>query len=265
MIRVFTTFILAASVLAGIWYLEGFYFKIFVLLAIALGLFEYVQLVLRDSVSQAITLVLGFAMAAAMIWRPSLELLLGGLISVIFIASLWGLKKREPLPGIVAEMGLMVFGVCYLSLTLPAWSWIRDLGKEWVMLLLFPACLTDTFSFLVGKSIGRRKLAPVVSPNKTWEGFFGGLFGGVFGLWLAARLFFAGWDIAWPLLIGVGMGISIAAIFGDLIESLIKRSAGVKDSSHLIPGHGGVLDRLDALIFTAPLFYFLLKLTGNVQ
>ena len=127
------------------------------------------------------------------------------------------------------------------------------------MLLLFPACLTDTFGFLVGKSIGKRKLAPHVSPNKTWAGFFGGLFGGVFGAGLAYKLFFPQGTLPPSSLVGLGLGIAVLAIFGDLFESLIKRSAGVKDSGTLIPGHGGALDRLDALIFVAPAFYLWVK------
>lgn len=260
MIRVLTTLLLAVAVLAGIWYLSNFHIQCLVLLAIALGLFEYVQLVLKDRIAQTLTVVLGFGLASLMTWWPSQESVLGGLVTVVFFAFLWGLKKREPLPDVMAEIGLMVLGVCYLSLTLPCWGWIHTLGKEWVMLLLFPACLTDTFGFLIGKALGRHKLAPLISPNKTWEGFLGGLFGGVFGLWLAGEIFFHDWQMGWPSLILAGIAISLLAIFGDLIESLIKRSAGVKDSSHLIPGHGGVLDRLDALIFVAPFFYIWLQI-----
>lgn len=257
MIRVVTTLLLAAAVLAGIWYLPLIWIQCLILLAIGLGLMEYGGLIFTSAADRFFTVFFGLSLAALMTWAPQPWLILAGLTAILFLTFLWGLQFRQPIERAVANVGLIFLGVGYLGLTLPFWSWIRAMGREWVMLLLFPALLTDTFSFLVGKAIGRHKLAPVVSPHKTWEGLFGGLCGGVFGLWLAARLFFREWEVEWLPLIGVGFGISLLAICGDLIESLIKRSANVKDSSHLIPGHGGALDRLDALIFVAPFFYFL--------
>jgi len=262
MIRVLTTVLLAAGVLAAIWHLSTFTIQLFILIAIFLGLQEYAKLVFEDRLHRIFTVILGTAFAAWVSWAPSFSNLLGGLVVAIFLSFLVGFTKKEPLGGVTASVGLTVLGICYLSLTLPYWGWIHAIGREWVYLLLFPACLTDTFGFLVGKAIGKRKLAPAISPNKTWEGFFGSLVGAVFGIWLAAKLFFPYKEFSWGWLISVGCMISILAVFGDLIESLIKRSAGVKDSSHLIPGHGGALDRLDALVFVAPAFYMLLKNTN---
>lgn len=253
MVRVLTTIALAAAVLAAVWYLPLFWYQCLILLAIGLGLMEYAKLIFQRPSDRLFTLLLGLGMAALMIWAG--VLVFPGLPAALLLSFLWGLKFKDPLEKATSRVGLIFLGICYLAITLPFWSWIREMGREWVMLLLFPACLTDTFGFLVGKALGRHKLAPVVSPNKTWEGFFGGLFGGVFGLWLASRLFFGHWQVEWIPLVMAGIGISLLAIFGDLIESLIKRSAHVKDSSHLIPGHGGVLDRLDALIFAAPFYY----------
>ncbi len=259
MTRVLTTILLAAGVLAGIWYLPTFWIQVLILIAIFLGLLEYANLVFEDRIQRRFTLLLGTAFAAWVSWNPSFENLLGGLAAVLFLSFLNGFMKKEPLGGVTASTGLTLLGACYLSLTLPSWGWIHQMGREWVYLLLFPACLTDTFGFLVGKSIGKRKLAPVISPNKTWEGFFGSLIGAIFGIWLAAKLFFPEGRFSLIWLAGVGLGISLLAVFGDLIESLIKRGAGVKDSGHLIPGHGGALDRLDALIFVAPVFYLFVR------
>ncbi|MBI4125479.1 MAG: phosphatidate cytidylyltransferase [Deltaproteobacteria bacterium] len=254
MTRVVTTLLLAAGALAGVWYLPLLWYQCLILVAIGLGLWEYGKLIFTRRSDRFFVLLAGAGMGVVLIWFQWLMWV--GFMTLLLLSFLWGLKFKDPLERATTHVGLIFLGICYLSFTLPAWSWIRALGREWVMLLLFSACLTDTFSFLVGKSVGRHKLAPVVSPYKTWEGFFGGLFGGVFGLWLASRLFFKSWEVEWIPLIGAGIAISLLAIAGDLIESLIKRSAHVKDSSHLIPGHGGVLDRLDALVFVAPFYYF---------
>ncbi|MDO8526707.1 MAG: phosphatidate cytidylyltransferase [Deltaproteobacteria bacterium] len=260
MIRVITTFILAAGVLSAIWFLPLFPFQILLLIAIGIGLMEYSKMVFAEKSTRFFTVFLGLLVAFLMTWSSSKELILAGLVASVFLSFLWGMKHHQQMPETTHHVGLMVLGICYLSLTLPFWSWLKAEGRVWVMLCLFPACLTDTFGFLVGKSLGRYKLASIISPNKTWEGFFAGLIGGgIFGLWLASHLFLGQNFTSWPRLIVIGISVSVAAALGDLIESLIKRSVGVKDSSHLIPGHGGALDRLDALTFSAPLFYFLLK------
>lgn len=258
MIRVLTTILLAIGVLAGIWYLPLIGFQLVILTAIGLGLSEYAKLVFQDNKTRVFTILLGLGLASLVTWSQSPELILLGIIGAVFASFVWEMSHLEPLPEAAHRVALIVLAVCYLALPLPFWGHIKAAGREWVMLLLFPACLTDTFGFLVGKSIGRRKLAPTISPNKTWEGFFGGLLGGgIFGTWLAYTLFFDGRAVNWTALFAVGLSVSIVSALGDLIESLIKRSVGVKDSSHLIPGHGGALDRLDALTFVAPLFYFL--------
>jgi len=259
MMRILTTIALAVVVVVAIWYLPILPIQILVVLAIGIGLWEYARLVFQEKSTRIFLITLGLGFASMMTWSPSKENLLGGLITVVFLAFLWEIWHREPLQESIHRVGLILLGICYLALSLPVWSWLKVMGREWVLFILIPASLTDTFGFLVGKSIGRKKMAPIISPNKTWEGFFGSLFGGIFGVWIATKLFPSLWERGWSSVFLLGAGISLIAILGDLIESLIKRSAGVKDSSHLIPGHGGVLDRLDALIFTAPFFYWVLR------
>lgn len=262
MMRVFTTLLLAVVVLTGIWYLASVAVQAIILCAIAIGLWEFSKLVFPEKVTALFTTFTGTALASYISFcYPQLffkPLLLPILICELFLCFVWVMKYQTPQEESIHRAGLIFLGTSYLALTLPVWGWIHyEFGKEWVLLALFPTCLTDTFGFLVGKAIGRHKLAPVVSPNKTLEGAIGSLFGATFGLWLANRLFFDPLlQISWPLLFGLGFSIGLVAIFGDLIESLIKRSVKVKDSSHLIPGHGGALDRLDALTFSAPFFYF---------
>jgi phosphatidate cytidylyltransferase len=130
-------------------------------------------------------------------------------------------------------------------------------GREAVALLMLTIIVSDTAQYYTGRAFGRRLLAPVISPKKTIAGAVGGfVFGGIFmavaGAW---------WLPGVPAVLSAAMGTTIVAlgIAGDLFESMLKRSAGVKDSSALIPGHGGILDRIDALLFAAPVYYVVLK------
>ena len=131
-------------------------------------------------------------------------------------------------------------------------------GREGVLTLVAAVAASDTFQYYCGRTFGRRPLAPTISPKKTIEGAVGG-----FVLAPLALVTIAHWWLpnipaaaAWA----AGLGLVVAGIAGDLFESALKRAAGVKDSGALIPGHGGVLDRIDALLFAAPLFYMLVWL-----
>jgi phosphatidate cytidylyltransferase len=130
-------------------------------------------------------------------------------------------------------------------------------GPRVLFLLMLTVMVSDTAQYYTGRLFGRRPLAPLVSPKKTIEGAIGGL---VFGTALFV-IVGAWWLPAVPAAFRALLGVAIVAlgIGGDLFESMLKRSAGVKDSSTLIPGHGGVLDRIDALLFAAPIYYIVLK------
>jgi len=158
----------------------------------------------------------------------------------------------------LAQAAAAVFPALYLGLPVGAMIAIRALqGREALFLLLLTVMVSDTAQYYSGRAFGRRPLAPAISPKKTVEGAIGGF---VFG---AAALVAAGawWLPAVPVALRALLGATICAlgIAGDLFESMLKRSAGVKDSSALIPGHGGVLDRIDALLFAAPIYYVVLK------
>jgi phosphatidate cytidylyltransferase len=132
-------------------------------------------------------------------------------------------------------------------------------GAAWLMLVLAITWIQDSTAYFVGRSLGRTKMAPILSPKKSWEGFAGGLAGSIFTAVLATYLL--GLPIgAWSAVM-IGIATGIAGPLGDLGESLIKRQVGVKDSGALIPGHGGILDRMDSLLFTAPVVYYGVLLT----
>ncbi len=151
-----------------------------------------------------------------------------------------------------------VFPLLYLGLPVGALIAIRDMrGPRALFLLMLTVMVSDTAQYYTGRAFGRRPLAPTISPKKTVEGAAGGF---VFGTLLMAVVGHW-WLPAVPLAIRIVLGAVVVAlgIAGDLFESMLKRSAGVKDSSSLIPGHGGVLDRIDALLFAAPIYYVVLK------
>ena len=128
-------------------------------------------------------------------------------------------------------------------------------GRGWLLLLLAVVFGTDTGAYYVGKALGRHKLAPKISPGKTVEGALGGTFLGVVLGCLWGYYFLM---VPFRVLIPLCAGLSIVGQIGDLLESMIKRACGVKDSGRLLPGHGGLLDRVDALIFAAPVLYWFL-------
>jgi phosphatidate cytidylyltransferase len=151
-----------------------------------------------------------------------------------------------------------LFPSLYLGLPVGALVAVREArGPAPLFLMMLTVIVSDTAQYYSGRALGRRPLAPAISPKKTIEGAAGGL--------LCGTLVFAvagGWwlpTMPAPLRAALGLTIVLLGIAGDLFESMLKRSAGMKDSSALIPGHGGILDRVDALLFAAPVYYVVLK------
>jgi phosphatidate cytidylyltransferase len=184
--------------------------------------------------------------------RPGLWLFAALLILSVGLGSLV-LWWRTPLAETIASWGILAFGLPYFALPIASLYWIQRADPWLVFLLCAIVWLGDTAALYAGKAIGRHPLAPVVSPKKSWEGSAAGFLTG-----LAAT---AVWSVVrQPSLLGPLLAVAavtaIGAQTGDLVESLIKRSAGVKDSGGVLPGHGGLFDRMDAMLFGAPLFLF---------
>jgi phosphatidate cytidylyltransferase len=153
-----------------------------------------------------------------------------------------------------------VGGVVYLGLLGSAIVLLREIsaGRDWVFLALFSTFAADTSAYFVGRTFGRHLMAPRVSPKKTWEGFAGGWAGG-FGAAVALN-YALGLRIEPAQIIVLAALLPVAAATGDLVESWLKRRMQIKDASELLPGHGGVLDRLDSVLFTFPLVYLFAEL-----
>ncbi|MBF0098174.1 MAG: phosphatidate cytidylyltransferase [Magnetococcales bacterium] len=189
--------------------------------------------------------------------RLPFPLLATMLLLLFFIEGMVRYRSEAP---VLAEVGRRFFGVIYCSLPMVMLLEIRQAASGgWLLCyLLFTIWATDIGAFFAGRRWGRRKLALSISPGKTWAGFWGGLLlAALTGMVLTTlvALPFAPWQ-------GMAMAalLSLVGQLGDLAESLAKREAGVKDSGNLIPGHGGLLDRLDSLLFATPVFYLLLWL-----
>ena len=164
----------------------------------------------------------------------------------------------------VPAAALTLLGAVYLGGLGGSIAALRIMGPldegPWRIVLLLAIVMTaDTAAYFVGRLLGRHKLAPSISPGKTIEGAIGGLAGGVLGAWAVSA---AGLGLPLTHTVVVGLLVALAAIAGDLLESLLKRWAGVKDSGRLFPGHGGMLDRLDSLLFGAAVLYYYFSLFG---
>ncbi|MGQ9618400.1 MAG: phosphatidate cytidylyltransferase [Candidatus Aminicenantia bacterium] len=170
--------------------------------------------------------------------------------------SLFSLRS-ESLGNFIPSFSITFFSVFYLSFTLNYIYYLRKLGNPYLFILLFSVYIGDTAAYLFGKTLGKRKIFPLASPNKTVEGFIGAIpfyvLGGLLGNWI-----FLKYPDIFKLVISLLL-LSFVSQLSDPVESLFKRAVGVKDSSKIFGEHGGFLDRLDALIFSSPFFYFLCK------
>jgi phosphatidate cytidylyltransferase len=180
------------------------------------------------------------------------------LLALVVGAGLVTLGSGAPSPAVVTRAAMLVMAPIYVGVPLGALAWIHIGYGPWTMVfLLAVVALSDSTQYFAGRAFGRRKLAPSISPAKTIEGALGGVVAAA----VAGALLAPMWVIGTTWVDGLLLGLILCAagIAGDLFESLLKRSAGVKDSSTLIPGHGGVLDRIDAHLFAAPVFVLFLR------
>lgn len=266
--RVITGVLLAAFVIAVILFFPPEWFQFFVAACIAIGAREWARLAGLQSRTActaytAICLVLMFALL-----HVSREMQ-----SIVFHASfawwlvafaLVGIYPRAAAawhkPAVLLPLGLVVL--------LPGWLALVTLrGREdyvfYILLLIGLIVATDSGAYFTGRAFGKRKLAVRVSPNKTWEGFAGGLLAACVLLWITQLV--RGVDDLygeWLLATGGVLILSSASVVGDLFESMLKRQAGVKDSGTILPGHGGVLDRIDSLTAALPIYCVLLMQVG---
>jgi phosphatidate cytidylyltransferase len=185
------------------------------------------------------------------------------LMTAFIVVGSLAVARGKPGPTVLVDAAATIFAAIYIGLPLGALAAIRgdvgalgaathDKGRLVLLLLMAILIVSDSAQYYTGRAFGRRPLAPAISPKKTVEGAIGGVVFGMLATVIGGRYVFG--SPIWILALA-GAVIALLGIVGDLFESLLKRSAGVKDSSNLIPGHGGVLDRIDSWLFAAPVYY----------
>ncbi len=176
---------------------------------------------------------------------------------------IWCLSRRQK-EGAFASWVWTIAGILYIGWMLSHLVALRGLewGRNWVFFVLFVTWASDTTAFFTGRKLGRHKLAPSISPGKTWEGSISGIVAAI----AMSILFFTPTPFQLPLAywqaIPLSIAVSILGQLGDLTESLLKRNMGVKDSGRLMPGHGGLLDRMDSIIFAGVVVYYFASFAG---
>jgi len=267
--RLLTALVCIPIALLAVFRLPGGWFLLGVVALLELAVFEYIKIgehwapggVLRSLlvlVPVATFLLAGGLLPPDLGGLESAFVWLALLLMTVGSATL-AISARAPIEQGAASVGLLAFGVPYFAL--PSASLYRlQVFDPWVLaLLLAIVWLGDSGAYYIGKTWGRHKLAPRVSPNKTWEGAIANIAAGMLAAtaWSYWRL---GEVDGWILFLAAL--VSTAAQIGDLVESLLKRGAGVKDSGQILPGHGGMLDRMDALLFAAPVMWVGVELLG---
>lgn len=227
-----------------------------VLAAVALHEFYVMALPSQRRGESLLATALGVILTSALLFCPFPGAGQGVLVAVVLAMIVLFLFRYRTLEATGRELALTLFGLLYVPLLLSYAGLLRMLpaGREWVFLVLLIVMVSDSLAYFVGRMLGRHRLYPAISPNKTIEGALGGLVGGVLGT-LAAKVWLLPQLQAVDILV-LGIGVGGFSQVGDLAESMLKRSFGVKDSGAIFPGHGGLLDRLDSLLFAFPATYY---------
>lgn len=226
-----------------------------------LGVAEYAAMAFPARLGERVLNVLLGTLLVAAIALPNPQALPAALCSIVIIGLMWTLFVRRDFEDGLRDLGFSLVGVFYTGLLLPHFIWLRgvDHGWAWVIFVLLIAMAGDAGGYGVGHAIGRHKLAPRVSPGKTIEGAIGIVLASLLGA-VAAKLIFLQ-QRSWVEILSLAFVMATLGQVGDLCESIMKRTFGVKESGWLFPGHGGVLDRTDSLLFPVTFLYYYVTFT----
>ncbi|MGH6945915.1 MAG: phosphatidate cytidylyltransferase [Kiloniellales bacterium] len=239
--RLAAALVLAPPVLAAIWFGRPFV-ELLILLSAGVTVWEWARLCSNGALGTSALVAIAAVVASALLGILGAFAVAYWLVAFGAMAALLLATRETPVEG-----RWLAFGVLYLSAAHLAFLWLRlipDSGRDLVLWLLATVWATDSMAYLVGRSLGGPKLAPAISPKKTWSGLAGGVFAAIaVGFVAGALMDLNPWRIALA-----GAALAIVEQSGDLLESALKRRFGAKDASRLIPGHGGLLDRVDGLL-----------------
>jgi phosphatidate cytidylyltransferase len=261
--RIASAILLLPMVVVLIW-IGGWAFEIAIAGVMSLAIYEFNQLMRQGGHPRSVPLLFSITLLVIIVLSaifPQANLLQPGIAFVLVASLTWQLGHRQDDPTVAWALALA--SGLYLGVAGAHFIMLRQLpnGQLWLLLTLTGTWLADSGAYFVGSWFGRHKLTPALSPKKSWEGLIGGaIFGPALNLVVAAIL-------GLPLIHGAALGLVGATIgtLGDLSISMVKRQVGAKDSGRLIPGHGGMLDRLDSLLFTVIIGYYYIAWIARPQ
>ncbi len=255
--RVATAVFLLPLVLLSILYLPPSLFLLVIDLLLGLGVFELLRLLAQYGV-EAYWFTFPLTLLLPWVWTYSPESALNYLVVSGLICMGYSVfQTREMKAGFLSMSGNLM-AILYLGVPLAIAGSFQSSQKLQLLMVLSVVWAGDIFAYGVGKMWGKHKVTSQVSPHKSLEGYVAGLLFSVLAAMTFGHYFFPAWPTAYLVLIGAFIGL--VSTVGDLFESMLKRGAGIKDSSNLLPGHGGVLDRIDSLLFALPAYYTFLVL-----
>ena len=259
--RVITGAVGVPLVILAIWFGDPWpWFSLLIAAAALAGTYEFYHMANFDR--REPLLYLGLLCSLALVLSPHYRSLdvLPIVITATMLISLIYLLCRPSREKAFRNWAWIIAGALYVGWMLSYWLSLRGLedGRNWVYLAILTTFANDTGAFFIGRAMGKHKLAPTISEAKTWEGAIGGLMCAILGAMVIAtvlNLIFPFTFRYWQIIL-LGFLISLFAQLGDLVESLLKRNMGVKESGNLLPGHGGILDRFDSLILVGAVVYY---------
>jgi len=256
--RLPTTAVLIVFAYSAIRFLPVMYFSALLYLLISLAVIELIKLTRPQIFSWPLIFFNGLLIALAFtVKQINLFQALPALLIASGLFYLFAVKDQTRLESFARDMGINCLTVFYLYIPLYFLLELKKLGANFLFFLILVIAIGDSGAYFIGSAFGKHKIYPIASPNKSLEGIIAAVLTAALSGWLSIRLF--------PVAVQLSTAMISAAVIGlfsqlsDPVESLFKRSAGQKDSGTLLPGHGGILDRLDSYIFCAPLLFFLIK------
>ena len=258
MARVLSAIVLIPVVLGVVWYLPPVATLLLAVIAVVLATVEYCALAAALGIRVPRTIAAIAAVAACVAVGYGVLPVDAVVLCTLLAVGISAVVEGQPGPGVLAAVAASAFALIYIGMPLGSIAAIRTIGgREAVLLLMATIVVSDSAQYYTGRAFGRTPLALSISPKKTREGAIGGVVLGTMAMIAGGRYVFPSSPLV--VLTAMGLVVVLLGIVGDLFESLLKRSAGVKDSSALIPGHGGILDRIDSWLFAGPAYYLFVR------
>jgi phosphatidate cytidylyltransferase len=244
-------------------FLGGWPFNLFFCLALSLAAWEYWRMFRVAGYAPSLFILIAATVSIFFLRTLPLADYMGFWLSALVLLSLGDAVRQQALnvPNATLNFSFTLSGALYVGWLGSYLVLLRNLpnGLIWTLVPIFAASMSDAGGYLFGSLFGRHRMAPSISPKKTWEGYFGGILVGGLSTWLAAWILhnYIPGILAWQGLV-IGVVLSILVPIGDLAESMFKRQFQIKDTSHILPGHGGILDRIDSSLWAIVIGYYLI-------